>query len=88
MAVKALFALYPLLQGDYKAVEKALLALEGSGLDYRVFPTHSELSGEEEGVFRTLKEAFLAAAEEGAWSCGPSSPTPAPPRTPSARRTA
>jgi SAM-dependent methyltransferase len=65
MAVKALFALYPLLQGDYKAVEKALLALEGSGLDYRVFPTHSELSGEEEGVFQALKAAFLAAAEEG-----------------------
>jgi len=65
MAVKALFALYPLLQGDYKAVEKALLALEGSGLDYRVFPTHSELSGEEEEVFLALKEAFLAASEEG-----------------------
>lgn len=63
--MKALFALYPLLQGDYKAVEKALLALEGSGLDYRVFPTHSELSGEEEGVFQALKEAFLSASEEG-----------------------
>jgi hypothetical protein len=77
MAVKALFALYPLLQGDYKAVEKALLALEGSGLDYRVFPTHSEVSGKEEEVFQALKEAFLSASEEGGWSCGPSSPTPA-----------
>ncbi len=65
MAVKALFALYPLLQRDYKAVEKALLALEQSGLDHRVFPTHSELSGEEEAVFQTLKEAFLKASEEG-----------------------
>lgn len=66
MAVKALFALYPLLQGDYKAVEKALLALEESGVDHRVLPTHSELSGEEEAVFRALQEAFQRAAEEGA----------------------
>lgn len=64
--VKALFALYPLFQGDYKAVEKALLALEEGGLDYRVLPTHSELYGEEEAVFRTLQEAFRKAAEEGA----------------------
>ncbi|WP_022799147.1 class I SAM-dependent methyltransferase [Thermus islandicus] len=66
MAVKALFALYPLLQGDYRAVEKALLALEGSGVDYRVLPTHSELWGGEEEVFRALKEAFARGAEEGA----------------------
>ncbi|MFN4070870.1 MAG: YkoF family thiamine/hydroxymethylpyrimidine-binding protein [Thermus caldifontis] len=66
MAVKVLFALYPLLQGDYRAVEKALLALEGSGVDHRTHPTHTELSGEEEAVFQTLKAAFLAAAEEGA----------------------
>ncbi len=66
MAVKALFALYPLLQGDYRAVEKALLALEGSGVDYRVFPTHTELSGEEAQVFQALREAFAAAGEEGA----------------------
>ncbi|MCH1927613.1 hypothetical protein L6232_22730, partial [Shewanella sp. C31] len=67
MAVKVLFALYPLLQGDSKAVEKALLALEESGVDHRVFPTHSEVSGEEEEVFSALKEAFLRAGEEGAW---------------------
>ncbi|MFN3179538.1 MAG: YkoF family thiamine/hydroxymethylpyrimidine-binding protein [Thermus sp.] len=66
MAVKVLLALYPLLQGDYRAVEKALLALEGSGVDYRTHPTHTELSGEEEAVFQVLKAAFLAAAEEGA----------------------
>ncbi|BDG16716.1 class I SAM-dependent methyltransferase [Thermus brockianus] len=65
MALKALFALYPLLQGDYRAVEKALLALEGSGVDHRVFPTHTELSGEEAVVFGALREAF-AKAEEGA----------------------
>ncbi|TBH20220.1 class I SAM-dependent methyltransferase [Thermus thermamylovorans] len=65
MAVKALFALYPLLQGDFRAVEKALSALEASGVAYRVFPTHTELSGEEEGVFQALKAAYLAAAEEG-----------------------
>ena len=66
MAVKALFALYPLLQGDYRAVEKALLALEESGASYRVFPTHSEVSGKEEEVFLTLQRAFQKAAEEGA----------------------
>lgn len=64
--MKALFALYPLLQGDYRAVEKALQALEGSGVDHRVFPTHTELSGEEEKVFAALREAFQKAAEEGA----------------------
>jgi len=64
--VKALFALYPLLQGDYRAVEKALLALEESGASYRVFPTHSEVSGKEEEVFLTLQRAFQKAAEEGA----------------------
>ncbi|WP_243027757.1 YkoF family thiamine/hydroxymethylpyrimidine-binding protein [Thermus albus] len=66
MAVKVLFALYPLLQGDYRAVEKALLALEKSATTHRVFPTHTELSGEEEAVFQALKAAFLAAGEEGA----------------------
>lgn len=65
MAVKALLALYPLRQGDYRAVEKALSALEKGGLDLRVFPTHSEVSGEAEGVFQALKEAFLAAGAEG-----------------------
>ncbi|GAA6756102.1 methyltransferase domain-containing protein [Thermus thalpophilus] len=64
--MKALFALYPLLQGDYRAVEKALQALEGSGVDHRVFPTHTELSGEEDKVFAALREAFRRAAEEGA----------------------
>lgn len=64
--MKALFALYPLLQGDFRAVEKALMALEGSGVDHRVLPTHSELSGEEEAVFKALQEAFQKAAEEGA----------------------
>ena len=64
--MKALFALYPLLQGDYRAVEKALLALEESGASYRVFPTHSEVSGKEEEVFLTLQRAFQKAAEEGA----------------------
>lgn len=66
MAVKVLFALYPLLQGDYRAVEKALLALEKSGVEHRVFPTHTELLGEEEVIFQALKAAFLAAGEEGA----------------------
>ncbi|WP_243029821.1 methyltransferase domain-containing protein [Thermus altitudinis] len=66
MAVKVLFALYPLLQGDYRAVEKALLALDGSPVAHRVFPTHTELLGEEEAVFQALKAAFLAAGEEGA----------------------
>ena len=64
--MKALFALYPLLQGDYRAVEKALLALEESGASYRVFPTYSEVSGKEEEVFLTLQRAFQKAAEEGA----------------------
>lgn len=66
MAVKVLFALYPLLQGDYRAVEKALSALEESGVVYRVLPTHSEVSGEEGAVFQALQAAYLAAAEEGA----------------------
>jgi SAM-dependent methyltransferase len=85
MAVKALFALYPLLQGDYKAVEKALLALEGSGLDYRVFPTHSEVSGKEEGgISGPSRKPFWRRRRRGAWSCGPSSPTPVRRGTPSA----
>ncbi|MGQ9736113.1 MAG: methyltransferase domain-containing protein [Thermaceae bacterium] len=70
MALKALFALYPLPSavghpGEYKAIEKALLALEESGVEHRVHPTHSELSGEEEEVFRALQEAFGKATEEG-----------------------
>lgn len=64
--MKALFALYPLLQGDYRAVEKALAALEARGVAYRVFPTHTELSGEEEAVFLALQAAYQAAAGEGA----------------------
>lgn len=47
-------------------MEKALLALEGSGVEHRVFPTHTELSGEEAAVFRALEGAFAEAAEEGA----------------------
>jgi len=66
MAVKVLFALYPLLQGDYRAVEQALSTLEASGVEHRVYPTHTELSGEEEAVFRALAAAFTAAAAEGA----------------------
>ncbi|WP_018461282.1 YkoF family thiamine/hydroxymethylpyrimidine-binding protein [Thermus oshimai] len=64
--VKALFALYPLLQGDYKAVEKALEALGKAGVDHRVLPTHTELWGEAEAVFRALRAAYEEAAGEGA----------------------
>jgi SAM-dependent methyltransferase len=64
--MKVLFALYPLLQGDYRAVERAIASLEASGIPHRTFTTHSELSGEAEAIFQALQRVFAAGASEGA----------------------
>ncbi len=80
--MKLLFALYPLLQGDYRAVERGLMALEGKGLAYRLFPTHTELEGEVGPLFEALAEAFREGAAEGPlvlWALATNACTPKDP---------
>ena len=58
-------ALYPIGQGDWRAVDAAIGALRKEGLEVRVGSMHSEVSGDAVVVFAALGREFEAAADFG-----------------------
>ncbi|MDI7274938.1 MAG: YkoF family thiamine/hydroxymethylpyrimidine-binding protein [Anaerolineae bacterium] len=67
MSVTAQVSVYPLGQESFiPAIDAAIAALHESGLEVRVGPLSTLISGEEEAVFRALRQAFRVAAGHGA----------------------
>ena len=58
-------AVYPIGQGDYRAVDAAIEALKASGLEVSVGKMQSEVTGDVRVVFAALAEAYARAAELG-----------------------
>lgn len=67
MKLSAQISVYPLAQEDFlPGVDAAIAALQASGLQVRVGPMSTLITGDEEAVFAALRRAFKAAAAHGA----------------------
>lgn len=64
--IQATVAVYPLLQKDYDAVNRAVQALEKAPVEMTVGTTSSQIVGRQPDVFQALEAAFEAAGELGA----------------------
>ena len=63
--IQATVAVYPIGQGDYAAVDRAIEQLRHAGLAMDVRAMHTEISGDAATVFAALAAAFRVAAEAG-----------------------
>ena len=63
--IQATLAIYPLGQSDYRAVDRALDALQAAGVTMETRAMQTELSGPADVVFAAIRAAFDAAAGEG-----------------------
>lgn len=67
MVVSAQVSVYPLGQGDLSpAIQAAWKAFQAYELDYRPGAMSTLLEGDTKRVFAALRDAFEAAAEQGA----------------------
>lgn len=64
--IQATAAIYPLQQDSQTGVERAIAALQASGLQCEVRSMQTELVGPADEVFVALRNAFEAAAAVGA----------------------
>lgn len=65
MFVAAQVGIYPLRQTHLSpAIDRAQVAFRAQGLDVRPGPMSTIVSGEDEAVFRALREAFRETARE------------------------
>lgn len=65
MIVTVEVSLYPIGQGDFRAVDAAIEALRAAGLEPEVRPMHSDITGDAEVIFPALARAFSEAARFG-----------------------
>ena len=66
MAISVQFSVYPLRQERLgPAIEKALSVIRSHGLMVQIGPMSSVAWGDEDQVFKALKEAFAKSAEGG-----------------------
>ena len=63
--IQATVAIYPLGQEGFRAVDRAIEALQTSGVEFEVRAMHTELRGEPGAVFDAIRAAYDAAAAEG-----------------------
>jgi uncharacterized protein YqgV (UPF0045/DUF77 family) len=63
--IQASVAVYPLQQGGYEAVKRAIDAVRATGVRVEVQAMHSAIAGTQEAVFRALQAAYEAAASLG-----------------------
>jgi uncharacterized protein YqgV (UPF0045/DUF77 family) len=64
--IQAMVAVYPIGQGDYTAVQRAIEQLRARNVSPEVQPMHTQIAGEESDVFAALQAAFAAASTTGA----------------------
>lgn len=64
--IQATVAIYPLRQASDTAIDRAIAALQASGLRCEVRPMQTEVLGPADEVFAALRAAFEAAAAVGA----------------------
>lgn len=67
MTITVQVSAYPLGRGDFiPPIDAAIEALKGPGLETRVGPLSTLVSGEEDAVFAALRRAFDVVAADGA----------------------